>query len=438
MWIVIKDTLLVLIGLGMRKSTFPEPEGGVKRLKAAKDDNKYKCSKCLKKFKHRESVYRHQKKDCFNRRFTRGFAPIISSPLKKTKKMFNCEYCNAKFDRQGKLDKHLHSKHTNPTSYSCNMCSREFKRIDFYKKHIEKCNGSYEDRYSLWSESELENENLVDISYEPYNIELEENTDTEEVQEYVMESENNDAIVPDIDDEDNGDEFCSDNESLGEADQINMHRLLSDGLLSYLCKFKQHDYIFEILYACLGEKVMEDVQKWLYNSLGMPKGRFINRLERWMGVTEAVRRGRRPALSVEVEERIFLSWIEASIVTVDRRNGRDFVSMPLSEFKEHYSGIDHALVNGRKITKNNQGIEVIRTLRMVTTKTVKNIQEMLLTNENIDVSVGTVWKMKPFFVYQPSEREKLSCMCIDCLNTREIFNAVQRYVSKKEKEIRLL
>ena len=125
------------------------------------------------------------------------------------------------------------------------------------------------------------------------NIELEENTDTEEVQEYVMESENNDDIVPDID-EDNGNEFCSDNESLDEADQINMHRLLSDGLLSYLCKFKQHDYIFEILYACLG------VQKWLYNSLGMCKGRFINRLERWMGVTEAVKRGR-PALSVEYQ-----------------------------------------------------------------------------------------------------------------------------------------
>ena len=46
-----------------------------------------------------------------------------------------------------------------------------------------------------------------------------------------------------------------------------------------------------------------------------------------------------------------------------------------------------------------------------------------------------VWKTKPFFVNQPSDREKLTCMCIICLNIRLLFDSLLYYAGRYGLEV---
>ena len=41
---------------------------------------------------------------------------------------------------------------------------------------------------------------------------------------------------------------------------------------------------------------------------------------------------------------------------------------------------------------------------------------------------------KPFFINSPSEREKLACLCMSCLNTRNVFDALMIVARDNELE----
>ena len=109
----------------------------------------------------------------------------------------------------------------------------------------------------------------------------------------------------------------------------------------------------------------------------MRKKRFIDRLNRWMGVQEKVNEGR-PEIADNVKQVTFNLWIRESIVTVDRRNGRDFVTIPKGEFDIRYSSaIDYNSITGGKVERSKRGLDVVRCLRMISTATVKEIKQLL-------------------------------------------------------------
>ena len=213
------------------------------------------------------------------------------------------------------------------------------------------------------------------------------------------------------------------------SEEVEMHLKLSKGLLNFLLCHKSDDYLFEILLACLGSKLQDQhIQQWLYKSLGIRKNRFKERLYRWMGVIEKVPMGR-PGLNDDTKQIIFNLWLRESIVTVDRMNGRDFVTMPLSKFRIRYDSMNYNNCDSFIIDTNRRGVEIIKSLRMITTATLDEIKKML-NEQGVSVSICTIWNLKPYFVEYPSEREKVSCMCVDCLNARELFNAVQGHTGR--------
>ena len=50
--------------------------------------------------------------------------------------------------------------------------------------------------------------------------------------------------------------------------------------------------------------------------------------------------------------------------------------------------------------------------------------------QNINVSLGTLLNVKPFFVTYATLREMILCLCKLCLNTRLLFNEVREEVER--------
>ena len=54
--------------------------------------------------------------------------------------------------------------------------------------------------------------------------------------------------------------------------------------------------------------------------------------------------------------------------------------------------------------------------RMIATVTVRGLQKKLMET-GVNVSLGTIVYLKPFFINYPSEKEMALCLCKLCLNS---------------------
>ena len=63
----------------------------------------------------------------------------------------------------------------------------------------------------------------------------------------------------------------------------------------------------------------------------------------------------------------------------------------------------------------------------IAVNTVNSLKLKLFEECGIDVSVGTILNLKPFFVVNATEREKVLYMCKLCLNTGSLFNALMEH-----------
>ena len=85
------------------------------------------------------------------------------------------------------------------------------------------------------------------------------------------------------------------------------------------------------------------------------------------------------------------------------------------------------------ISKRNQ--ELLRSTRRIFTKTVHQLHGIVKNKTGIDISIGSILNLKPFYINKPSEREKESCMCKFCLNLRLKFNELQKQLKENEKKL---
>ena len=230
-----------------------------------------------------------------------------------------------------------------------------------------------------------------------------------------------DGVVPENDGDNGSGVGDCDVEGNGEEneDDNDMHIKLSKKLLKYISKNKRNEMLFEVLITSYGH---EEVQKWMSKSLGMGRNRLKKKINHYLYGIDYDKRGR-PAVSKEIRKVIIDTWLNASIVSVDRRNGRDFVSLAKKKYTQRYGMEINDDMSGTTVEVNKRDIIVVKVLRMITTATVMEIQREL-KKMNIDVSCGSIWKFKPFFINSPSEREKLACLYMTCLNTRNVFDAL--------------
>ena len=144
-------------------------------------------------------------------------------------------------------------------------------------------------------------------------------------------------------------------------------------------------------------------------------------------------RGKANELNLEVKKSIYATWNNNSIVTVDRRDGRDVVSMREDDFNLKFSNLDSP---SRIVIENfvsNRNKKMVRTTKRIVTKTVIQIQNEVEIKCGYKVSIGSVVNYKPFYVNVASEREKESCLCKFCLNIRLRLDQYQRLLIDKSK-----
>ena len=82
----------------------------------------------------------------------------------------------------------------------------------------------------------------------------------------------------------------------------------------------------------------------------------------------------RKKLSLEDRQRIHDTWLSHSNVTVDRRNGRDQVTIDQSQYITMYGDLDDPSVT---FSRNNRNMDVAKATRHIATQTVREIQMLL-------------------------------------------------------------
>ena len=116
---------------------------------------------------------------------------------------------------------------------------------------------------------------------------------------------------------------------------------LSIGLLNKLNEKKGNtDMLLSTLHEYLGESLFNDDRliSCVIKYLGFRRYRFLLHLNRFANGIRALRGKTR--LTSEQKQVIHNTWVEHSQVTVDRRNGRDMVSMSKQKYVKLYSGIE--------------------------------------------------------------------------------------------------
>ena len=80
------------------------------------------------------------------------------------------------------------------------------------------------------------------------------------------------------------------------------------------------------------------------------------------------------------------------------------------------------------LRKTNKVKHSIKEARMVYTKSLNHLHlDFLEGNPGITCSLSTFFKYKPFYIEEPTEREKQSCLCIVCQNAHTKLEGINTF-----------
>lgn len=92
-----------------------------------------------------------------------------------------------------------------------------------------------------------------------------------------------------------------------------------------------------------------------------------------------------------------------------------------SEYLKRFKDLVNEVI---KEETNNRGVKLFTAIRKVMTCTIRKIQVKLFEKYSMNVSIGKIFNLKPFFMSFPTEKEKKLCMCKLCLNLRMKFHCI--------------
>ena len=123
-------------------------------------------------------------------------------------------------------------------------------------------------------------------------------------------------------------------------------------------------------------------------------------------------------------------WISNSINTTDGRNERNVVKISKRKYNEQFDiGITNRDVIEEK--RNKRGILYYFAGRKIVTTTIRTLLHKL-SEKGISVSIGSLFKMKPFYITTSTEKEMALCLCKLCLNARLCFRKLIQQAKKDD------
>ena len=146
----------------------------------------------------------------------------------------------------------------------------------------------------------------------------------------------------------------------------------------------------------------ENFLAWLPQKFKVRTSKFIKYVQNWRKNQYCETRGRQK-LPSETQLNIFNTWRENSIPSTNGRNSRNEVNLSKGEYIKKYDTLQSDLVEMHK-KRNKRGKLIISSSRRVATCTVKALQGKL-SELNIEISVGTLLNLRPFFISFATEKE---------------------------------
>ena len=183
---------------------------------------------------------------------------------------------------------------------------------------------------------------------------------------------------------------------------------VATGVIEYLKTYKcysnkQKETFCEIVRSVCGENLYDvEFFTWFCSKIEKRPKAVTSLLSMDSESRESRRRQR---LLLEDQQIIFDTWHENSIVTVDRRNGRDEVKIK----KKAYSKFENLKLPEEielENFKSKRNIEMVKSTRRIYTKSIREILKIVRIKTGHNISLGSVHYLKPFYIGRPTEKEK--------------------------------
>ena len=121
--------------------------------------------------------------------------------------------------------------------------------------------------------------------------------------------------------------------------------------------------------------------------------------------------------------------MEKSITSTDSTN--NLKRLPKKAFLHQYKAIvDQNIME--KVVPLKNGSKIMYTANKIVY--IESIRKLLkeYNSTHITVSLTMFFNFKPFYCVRPSEKEKQSCVCINCQNPHLLLQAINRYRTSKQ------
>ena len=165
--------------------------------------------------------------------------------------------------------------------------------------------------------------------------------------------------------------------------------------------------------------------KWLANAVGYKPFR-INGL---LATNKHNKRNSKIPTASHLE--IYDFWLNNSITSNDSANNTK--KIPKMTFLKQFKNIeDPDIIEKEKQLKSGSKKVMYEATKKIYTDSVRKLHKLFNETQTVPVSVSFFYNLKPFYCQRPSEKEKQSCLCINCLNPHVVLKSINGYRSSKK------
>ena len=166
---------------------------------------------------------------------------------------------------------------------------------------------------------------------------------------------------------------------------------------------------------------------WLGSAFGFKP----NRLRKLLSDSQTNKRNSKLPLSCFQE--IYNFWIENSITSTHSTNNMKRISK--KAFLQQYKNIVDENLIEKEIPLKNGSKTVYTATKMVYVESIRKLLKEFNNARDCPVSLTTFFTYKPFYCVLPSEKEKQSCVCINCQNPHLLLQAINYYRYAKKLQL---
>ena len=196
-------------------------------------------------------------------------------------------------------------------------------------------------------------------------------------------------------------------------------------------KYKAVEYLLDVF----GEQIFnEKFITWLCQTISVRRHRLIQHSQKFQ---QNCLPKARNSLPTETHSLIYNYWFDDvnSVISNDSSSERSKVRVSkfkyMTEYKHMRSLADKNISQQDVTFKKTGNTKMHMTAhRRIYSRPLREMHQLFPTkykDDNIQCSLSTFIKFKPFYVFPPSEREKESCLCKKCPNIHALLKGINNF-----------